>query len=155
MHKALFLLAAPLLTLLPTMLEDDPRAEDRKQIERAALDYVEAFCEGKPELLERSVDPELAKVGFWYNEDSSTFSMPTMTRDQAVELSKVLHANGHVPEGATHKIKILDHLDKTAAVRVDAFWGVDYMHLIKEKDEWKIRHVIWQSVPDRDSEKSD
>jgi len=41
-----------------------PRDVDRQGVERAVLDYVEAVEQGKPELIERSVHPDLAKVGF-------------------------------------------------------------------------------------------
>ena len=42
----------------------DPASADRAAVERAALDYVEGVYEVKPELIERSVHPDLAKVGF-------------------------------------------------------------------------------------------
>ena len=34
-----------------------------------------------------------------------------------------------------------------AAGKITAFWGIDYVHLVKEEGVWRIRHVIWQSEP--------
>jgi hypothetical protein len=152
MIRALALLALPTLVLTLGLGAEDPRAQDRKLVERAALDYVEAFCEAKPELLERSVDPKLDKLGFHRQRNSTEYIFKTMSFEQAIDLAKTLKSEGYVPAGATHKIEILDLMDKTAAVKVEAFWGVDYMHLIKEQDAWKIRHVVWQSAPAKAAE---
>jgi len=130
-------------------LQDDAKSQEaeRTAIERAALDYIEAFCEGKPELLERSVHPELAKIGFWQEPDASEPELHAMTREEAIELAGTLKASGHVPEGAEHEVRVLAHDGRIAAVEVNAFWGKDYMHLIRDDDRWRIRHVIWQGPP--------
>ena len=44
-------------------------------------------------------------------------------------------------------IEIFEVLDQTAAVKLTAFWGIDYMHLAKYDGEWKIVQVLWQSAP--------
>lgn len=36
----------------------------------------------------------------------------------------------------------------TAAVKLEALWGIDYVHLGKFEGEWKILQVIWQSRPE-------
>ncbi len=123
-------------------------AGDREAVERAVLDYVEAVEQGKPELMQRGVHPELHKFGF-HRLDGEYRKIP-MTFDQLVELAATMKAGGHVPEDATHKVKIFEVLDKTAAVKLTAFWGIDYMHLAKQDDEWKIVHVLWQSRPEAD-----
>ena len=147
MLRSLQLLAAPALLVTLGLSTQDPREEDRILVNRAALDYVEAFTEGKPEPLDRSVDKKLDKLGFYRAPDATEYTLMTMSLAQAKELAAGLKASGQVPDGATHKIAILDLMDKTAAVKVEAFWGIDYMHLIKERDAWKIRQVVWQSAP--------
>ena len=147
MFKPLVVVALSALSVGLCLPEEDARAKDRKLIERATLDYLEAFHEAKPELIERSVHPDLDKIGFHFDPQRSAYDLKTMTRDQAMALAKDLKSMGYVPEGATYEVEVLDHLDRTAAVKIEAFWGIDYMHLIKEEDTWKIRHVIWQSAP--------
>ncbi|MFH1109413.1 MAG: hypothetical protein V1790_09490 [Planctomycetota bacterium] len=41
------------------------KSRDQVAVQRAVLDYCEAFYEMRPERLERSVHPELAKFGFY------------------------------------------------------------------------------------------
>jgi hypothetical protein len=47
-------------------------------------------------------------------------------------------------------VLVFDVLDKTAAVKVTASWGVDYMLLGKYDGGWQIVQILWQSPP-RDS----
>ena len=42
---------------------------------------------------------------------------------------------------------LLEVLDQTAAVKVVAWWGIDYLHLAKYEGEWKVIHVLWQTFP--------
>ena len=43
---------------------------DRSLIERAGMDYIEAFYEGDTTKLVRSIKPSLHKLGFWKQKDS-------------------------------------------------------------------------------------
>ncbi len=45
------------------------------------------------------------------------------------------------------EVILLDILDQTAAVKVVAYWGTDYLQLAKYEGEWKILHVLWQTAP--------
>jgi hypothetical protein len=38
-------------------------------------------------------------------------------------------------------------LDQTATARLEAYWGVDYMHLARYEGKWKIVQVLWQAYP--------
>jgi hypothetical protein len=121
-------------------------ASDRDAVERAVLDYVEGVEQGKPELIERGVHPHLAKFGFGRDREGN-YKIYPMTFDELVELAANMKKEGHVPENPTHSVEIYEVLDKTASIKLTAFWGVDYMHLAKYDDEWKIVQVLWQSHP--------
>ena len=56
-----FLIPVLLLCVTATLAVAD---DDRAGVERAVLDYVEGVYEMKPELIERSVHPEMKKFGF-------------------------------------------------------------------------------------------
>lgn len=45
------------------------------------------------------------------------------------------------------EVLVLDLRDRTALVKLTAVWGVDYMQLCLEDEVWRIRSVMWQSVP--------
>ena len=42
---------------------------------------------------------------------------------------------------------MLDVLDQTAAAKIVAMWGLDYMHLAKYNGRWQIIHIVWQAHP--------
>ena len=137
-----------LLSLAVVFAAGAATADDREAVERAVLDYVEAVEQGKPELIERGVHPDLAKLGFYRQETEAGYQLAPMTFDELVDLAAKFKDAGYVPENPEHSIEILDLLDTTASVRLNAFWGIDYMHLGKFDGEWKIIQVLWQSYPE-------
>ncbi|MEM7306379.1 MAG: nuclear transport factor 2 family protein [Planctomycetota bacterium] len=142
--KTLLLATAALgLCFLPRA---DDHAADREAITAAALDYVEGIYSMAPDRVRRSVHPELVKYGYgrW---DGPEYKGYPMTFEQLVELSKNWNESGRAGADAAKDIVVLDHLDKTAAVKLTAYWGVDYFQLVKDDDgKWKIRHVLWQTI---------
>lgn len=123
--------------------------EDAAAIEAAAMDYILGFYEGKPERLERALSPELKKLGWGRRASEGPYQGPFyMTRDSAKEFAPGYSANEQLPADAHKKVEILDQLDKIASVRIEAVWGIDYMHMAKIEGEWKIYNVIWQTWPD-------
>lgn len=119
---------------------------DKVAVERAVLDYCEAFYEVKPEYLERSVHPDLNKFGYYRHEGK--YHGVGMTFEQAIELAKRWNQEGtKIDEETPKKVEILDLLDKTACAKLTAHWGIDYLLLAEEEGTWKIRQVMWQSHP--------
>jgi hypothetical protein len=124
-------------------------AEDRAEVERAVLDYVEGIYQVKPELIERSVHPDLQKFGFARRSPDNDWRVIPMTYEQLVELAGTYYEEaGGAPPNAPKKIEILDMLNQTASAKLIASWGVDYFHLAKYDGKWKIVHVLWQSLDD-------
>jgi len=122
-------------------------AEDRAEVERAVLDYVEGVYEIKPELIERSVHPELQKFGFARRSPEDEWRVIPMTYEQLVGLAGDYYKEeGGAPTDAPKKVEILDLLNQTASAKLTASWGVDYFHLAKYEGKWKIVHVLWQSL---------
>lgn len=123
---------------------------DRAAVERAALDYVEGLYRRKPELLDRGVHPALKKSGFRRAAPGEPY-MPRRT--MSFEELRDIAANRKAPEvdgaPATYTIEVLEVLDATACVRVDAFWGIDLMNLVKQNGRWQILQVVWQTHPRR------
>ena len=142
-RTSLVALTVILAAMAPTAVASDA---SRTEVERAVLDYVEAIEQGRPELIERSVHPELAKFGFSRREANDDYRIIPMTFERLVEIATEMKAKGYVPEAPQHSVEILDMLDQTASVKLTAFWGTDYMHLAKYDGKWKIVQVLWQST---------
>jgi hypothetical protein len=139
---SLFVLLAALAVIATVGMESDEAA-----VREAALDYVEGVYEVAPERIERSVHPELRKLGFWKRDRETPYQGAPITYEQLVNLAANYNKDGRVPKDAPKEIVILDLLDQTASVKLTASWGIDYMHLAKYDGQWKIINILWQSHP--------
>jgi len=115
-------------------------------VERALLDYVEAIELARPEYVERSVHRDLNKFGFSKSRETGEYRRIPMTYERLVEISEQFLEKGYVPANPVHSVEVFEVLDKTASAKLTAFWGVDYMHLVKDDGKWKIVQVLWQTV---------
>lgn len=143
------LMAVSALALLCASPQDSrPTANDRELVEKAARGYVDAFYDVKPELLDGCVHPELKKIGFWRASPDQEYRLMPMSFDQLKSLAGRWNADGSsAGDDAPREVEILDLLDQTAAVKVTAVWGIDYMQIGKFDGKWQIMHVLWQSHP--------
>ena len=123
-------------------------ADDHAAVERAVLDYVEGIYEVKPELIDRGVHPDLTKFGFWRESAEEEYKGMAMTFEELKALAGKWNESGEkANEESPKQVELLDVLDQTAAAKLTAEWGVDYMQLAKFEGEWKIAHVLWQVPP--------
>ena len=140
------ILAVIFLSISSPLLAQDE--SDKQAVEMAVLDYVEGIYMVQPERIERSVSKDLAKIGYWRAEDSSTYQESAMSYEQLYNLAAKWNANGNVdPEMAPKNIEILDIMDQTAVAKLEADWGYDYLNLAKKDGRWMIVNVLWQSHP--------
>ena len=120
---------------------------DRAAVERAALDYVEAIYESDPARIERSVHPQLTKRGFWRDSPTAPWGPQlTMTYDQLLNLAKTWNAKKN-QDTSIKRVDIYEVVDQTASAKVSASWGIDYLHLAKYDNAWKIINIVWQAKP--------
>lgn len=122
---------------------------DEDAIRQACFDYIDAFYKADTSLAYRSVHPQLQKRGYFYSAKDSKFSNQLeMPFPALVSLAKTWNANGSRTNAQSPRtVKILDMEDKTAAAKVSAVWGIDYIHLVKLDDKWWVMNVLWQSIP--------
>jgi hypothetical protein len=122
---------------------------DREAVLAALQDYVDGFVLGEPERLERSLSPTLAKKGYRRSGPEEPYgdAIP-LSYTAALELAESLAASRDSRADAESSVEVFEIADKTAAGKVTAFWGIDYVHLVKEDGRWMIHHVIWQTAPE-------
>jgi hypothetical protein len=136
--------AAALITVAagPALAGSDA---DAKAIEQAVQNYVSSIYDMKPELLDKSVSPKLQKLGYMPAQDGSGLEESWMTLDELKELAGHLNKDKMFdPETSPRKVTILEHSDMIANVKLEAAWGIDYIHLTKFSGEWMIINVIWE-----------
>jgi len=145
------LLLVSLFTAMPGAARAQTPA-DSAGVRRAALDYVEGFYEGDSAKHVRSIRPEVFKYGFWLPRDSTRYAGEQMTWPEFHDYTRRFKARGATtPASAPREIELLDVQDQTAAAKLTAWWGTDYLLLGKYDGRWMISHVLWQSPPRRAS----
>lgn len=126
-------------------------AGEHDAIERAVLDYAEAYYEVRLDYVERSIHPDLVKVGYELKPDGEYATHP-MDYEGFGNMVRWYEMEGKKPDAGPKRVEILDAMDQTALVKLTGSWGTDYMQLAKFDGKWKTRHAIWQSAP---TERSD
>lgn len=122
--------------------------EDAVAVTRAARDYLEGFYEGDSTKIVRSVSPSVVKYGYYIPKGASTYSGEAMTYAEMLDYVRGVKARGRpVPASAPREVSLFEVLDQTAAVKVVAWWGTDYLHLARIDGRWMITQVIWQTPP--------
>ncbi len=135
--------------LLAISLAPSPAQSSSEEdaVRAAVLDYVEGVYNVEPARIERSVHPNLTKLGFGKRSEDAAYRSFPMTYEQLVELAGRYNKDGHVASDAPKEIIVYEVLDQTASVKLVAVWGIDYMHLAKFDGKWKIINVLWQTHP--------
>jgi hypothetical protein len=143
--KILLFLALTIFLAAP-LTAQQPANADKEAVRQAVLDYVEGIYNVEPARIERSVHPNLAKLGF-YRPPAEAAYRPgrTMAFQQLVEIARTYNKEGKLRKDAPKEIEIYDVLEQTATAKLTAEWGIDYMHLAKFDGKWMIVNVLWQS----------
>jgi hypothetical protein len=133
------------LILLVASVSVQAQTNDRDAVQQAALDYLTAVYESKPELIERSVSTDLTKHGFMRQKDGS-YRRGQMTYTQLLDVAKTWNAKKD-RDVSVKEVKVGEVLDQTATAMVRASWGTDFMQLAKIDGRWKIVNIVWQTPP--------
>ena len=136
---ALFLLVAPATARAQA-------GTDRDGVHQAVLDYVEGFYEGDTTRFVRSIRPEVYKYGFGRRPDGYV-GMQMEWHEFHAFANRVKSGAVRTPANAPKRIEILDVSDQTAAAKLTAWWGIDYLLLARFDGRWMITHVLWQAPP--------
>jgi hypothetical protein len=95
------------------------------------------------------VRADVYKIGFSRPRDSAHYRpQQQMTWKGFIDYANSVKArNQPAPVTAPKVVELLGVQDQTAAGKVTAWWGTDYILLGKYDGRWMATHVIWQSPP--------
>ncbi|MBC9912606.1 nuclear transport factor 2 family protein [Chitinophaga varians] len=119
---------------------------DSLAIRQAALDYIESQHRHDTARMARCLHPRLVKRTFWkYSKQPSREYLRESHADEMILLAGNYNTKGDkFPANPRKEVVLLDVSTQTAAVKLYADEWIDYMHLVKLNDEWKIINVLWQ-----------
>ena len=139
------IVALAALALVPAAV-DAQASTDREAVRQTALDYIEGFYEGDSTRFLRSIRPEVYKYGFW--RDSTGYrGMHMQWQGFHNFANRVKRGQTRTPPNAPKGVELLDVSDQIAAVKINAYWGMDYLLMGKYDGKWMISHVLWQGPP--------
>lgn len=122
------------------------QAREKAEIEKAILNYVEAFYQADTSKAYESIAKDLAKRGYYTNKEGK-ISEAKMSFEQLIKLAQRWKNSQNITEASPKKITVFEILDKIASAKVEAQWGIDYFHLAKLEGKWVIFNVLWQDYP--------
>lgn len=120
-------------------------------ITETAKQYVNAFRNVNPKLIDKHFIPTAFKTGYFYDYDNKIWAPLSLhSFEQMREWTKTYNINGIMPNSEI-KTTLLDQQEKMAVVKIIAEWasgviGCDYIILLKQEKEWLISAVYWQSI---------
>lgn len=126
----------------------EPTDADKAGVERAGLNYVEGFYEGDASKLEAAFDPKMYKFGYGFDRKKGDYyDGGQMTYEKALAYANNVKAEKKFPKpGTVREVEVLGVMNKIGAIKITAWWGVDYMLVSKRDDGWKIEQVLWASL---------
>jgi Putative lumazine-binding len=120
--------------------------DNAAKIRAAALDYIAGVLENDPARMERALHPELSKCAYLPGPDGK----PQLSQMSALSLIQRVGAPGRKLDPRRHaEVVILDHYEGAASVRTTFDDWIDFLHVVKVGDEWKIINVLWELTPER------
>jgi len=126
---------------------------DRRAVYNSAMNYIDAIYNVDSDKIANSVHPDLVKRGFYWKGNEKDFSkLVNMSYAQLVSISKEWNKEGWLPDDAIKEVEILDIQEQIAIVKVTAYWGVDYLEIVKTQNGWLILNILWQNIPRRKDE---
>jgi hypothetical protein len=141
--KAIQLIALAILVVgagAVTAAEDDHAA-----IEATVRDYVDGWYAGDAARMERALHPDLAKRAMRTLPDGTEY-LDTASASNMVAYTTMGFGKGKLPEGHVNQVTILETTAKMAMAKSVAPEFIDYIHLAKTTEGWKIVNVLWEPV---------
>lgn len=119
-----------------------PQVSDLAAIQQASMDYMQGWYEGDEERMRRSLHPELAKRAFLRDPLTGTQRFSQLNQQQMI--AKTREGGADTPSSKhSYDVTILDMYGEIASVRAESYDYVDYLHLARGEDGWKIVNALW------------
>jgi hypothetical protein len=117
--------------------QQDVTADDLASIERAATDYIEAWLTGDADRMADCLHADLTKRSIDDN------AVGAMTYRDMVDATRTGRGK-QLPRG--YQVTIDDVFRNIATARVESARYVDYLHVARFEDRWRIVNVLWEPL---------
>jgi len=134
------------MTTDATMTHGTQTADDETAIRATIDDYYLGWYDADGDRMARALHPELAKRGWLRDTTGGTIfdvdTFRTMVDNAAAGRGRRTHATERA-----YEVAISDVYGDIAAATVHAVPYVDYVHLVRTADGWRIVNALWCPTP--------
>jgi len=119
-------------------------------IKTTALDYIEGYFHKDGKRMEKALHPELVKRSIQKTKDGTEFVLNLGASYMVMRAANNTNRHAANPEGPIESIvEIYDIVGNAATVKVSTnqYDFIDYLHVGKYYNEWKIINVFWANLP--------
>jgi ketosteroid isomerase-like protein len=117
---------------------------EKEKVEAAIQNYVDAFYQADTLKIHQSIAKDVVKYGYAIPRGKTQYER---FPDSFGEMISAIVKYGKFPTQTARVIEVFDVLDQTASAKLTAGWGIDYLLLARQNDNWMITHVLWQTAP--------
>ena len=117
--------------------------EDEDQIRATVDDYYLGWFDADRERMGRALHPELAKRG-WRAIGADQAQVDEDTHDTMVDAAAAGLGRRTDVQGRGYRVEIDDVYGDVASVVVHAVPYIDYLHLVRTLDGWRILNALWR-----------
>ena len=139
-----------LVFLLTTMCISAQSAKDTLAIKETTLNYIEGYFYKDAERMEKALHPELVKRSIQKTKDGHEFVVNRGASFMIMAAANNTNRHAANPDEPIESVvEIYDIVGNGATVKVSTnqYDFIDYLHIGKYYDEWKIVNVFWTSPP--------
>lgn len=122
---------------------DGVSAADLESIERAATDYIEAWLTGDADRMADCLHADLTKRSLDFDAAIGRWTVDCITHRDMVEATT---SGGGTKLPREYTVTILDVFRNVATAKVDSVRYVDYLHIGRFEDRWRIVNVLWEPL---------
>jgi len=119
-----------------------PASTDEIAIRATVDDYYLGWYDGDGERMARALHPDLLKRG-WLPDGSGGWSVDPDTCATMVEMAAAGRGRRTDPDERRYSVDVSDAYGDIAAAVVHAIPYVDYLHLVRTRDGWRILNALW------------
>lgn len=134
------------MTLAPERLQ--ATQADIDAVTAAVTDYLEGWVTGDAKRHARAYHPECVKRRMAVDEETGVYVLRTISPQTMVDYAAT---GSSVVEDCEFEIVIDAISEDMASVRCYSCNWVDFIHLVKAREEWRLFHVVWHSQPEAEA----
>ncbi|HET7471487.1 MAG TPA: nuclear transport factor 2 family protein, partial [Candidatus Limnocylindrales bacterium] len=121
----------------------DPAPAVQEAIEATIADYYLGWYDGDADRMARALHPRLAKRG-WLRDTSGIPAFDGDDFTAMVEYTRRGQGRTTDPDRRRYEVRAVEVYDDIASACVYAVPYVDYLHLVRTDDGWRIMNALWR-----------